>query len=62
MSDKIIHDMMEDIIDDLVEQGNTGSYPYILDKGDFGMASRRGKDGNENIADRDDALGEIAHR
>ena len=36
MSDKIIHDMMEDIIDDLVEQGNTGSYPYILDKEDFG--------------------------
>ncbi|HHZ14309.1 MAG: methyl-accepting chemotaxis protein [Caldicoprobacterales bacterium] len=63
MSDKIIHDMMEDIIDDLVEQGNTGSYPYILDKeGTLVWHPVAEKMGNENIADRDDALGEIAHK
>ena len=61
MSDKIIRDMMEDLIDELVEQGNTGSYPYILDsEGTLLWHPVAEKMGSENIANRDDALGEIA--
>lgn len=61
MSDKIIHDMMNDLIEDLVEQGNIGSYPYILDKGGvFVWHPVTEKVGNENIANRDDILGDIA--
>ncbi|HZJ57472.1 MAG TPA: methyl-accepting chemotaxis protein [Clostridia bacterium] len=63
MSDKIIHDMMEDLIEDLLEQGNTGSYPYILDEeGTVVWHPVSDKIGNENIAGRDDFLGETARK
>ncbi len=61
MSDKILHEMMNDIIDEMEEQGNVGSYPYIIDKnGTFIWHPVTEKIGSENIAERDDNLGNIA--
>lgn len=61
MSDKVLYDMMYDLMEDLEEQGNIGSYPYILDKdGAFVWHPVTEKIGNENIAQRDDILGDIA--
>ncbi|NLI61057.1 MAG: HAMP domain-containing protein [Clostridiales bacterium] len=61
MSDQILYEMMNDLIDEMEEQGNIGSYPYIIDKeGTLLWHPVTEKMGNENIAQRDDVLGLIA--
>ena len=61
MSNQILYEMMNHIVEEMEAQGNTGSYPYIIDQnGVFIWHPVTEKIGTENIAERDDILGHIA--